>query len=525
MVGECLLSNNCPPKPPQPKRRRIEAQPTRPPSLQPISILESPPSTAPPDASNGYKRRKAGTEGLSAVLTQEMNSSIGIFNSAVEETSLLVGPWKGKDEFTYTELSTSAFCKTCSKESDREAYHKLQHECKILQQLRHEHIVALREVQEDDDSLTIIMQQVSGFSLRVHIERKGGRLPIVQAWHLFRQVCWAVAYMHRLHFYHQDLSLDNIWVEQPALIRLGGFGSTLDATADGLTQQERKIAAAIDVKTLGILLLTMFLGPANASEEVLQRGRYMRHPFWLEAGLHNDSELVCLLAEMLCPDSVQRITMDRVVIHPWVATRPYILSQRSPSTSISSTVPSTLPPSSFQTKRPDLPPHSSAILTSVDVDHFQTTPPLHSSFNFSSSTSFSSTTQQSRQSSEYPSFEPRLWSFPSSTSGATTNSPWPSHFSAAYGCGSGSSDGIGGELLSPPPYSYASTFLSFSFLAAPTRRPTSMSFTESLNIYAPLDQTSPVGGRVQSPSSSFPPMSSPRTGVIALHYQLNQQQL
>ena len=77
---------------------------------------------------------------------------------------------------------------------------------------------------------------------------------------LFLQIVKIIQDLHLLHYYHLDISLKNIFVNQQFHFKLGDFGSTkyfLNQNA------ESEIAEKDDIKSLGILLLDLIAGKQN----------------------------------------------------------------------------------------------------------------------------------------------------------------------------------------------------------------------------------------------------------------------
>ena len=107
----------------------------------------------------------------------------------------------------------------------------------ILMMVRHEHIVGVRDLFSAGESLGLVMDFVSGGSLRERL-RSAGTLAPAEAARLLAQVASALAEAHALGVVHRDVKPDNILlqaVDGRADARLTDFGIARVVDAAGLT--------------------------------------------------------------------------------------------------------------------------------------------------------------------------------------------------------------------------------------------------------------------------------------------------
>ncbi|RBY80895.1 hypothetical protein DQ238_07595 [Geodermatophilus sp. TF02-6] len=148
----------------------------------------------------------------------------------------------------------------------------------VLRQLRHDSVVAVRDVVAERGRLALIMDLVDGPDLRRYLQDHGGTLRPAQACSIAAQVAAGLAAVHAHGVLHLDLKPENILVEpsaEGAHARITDFGIAvvlLDAgqrgtalggtpgyTAPELTRGGRATTAS-DVFSLGVVLVEMLTG-------------------------------------------------------------------------------------------------------------------------------------------------------------------------------------------------------------------------------------------------------------------------
>ena len=85
-------------------------------------------------------------------------------------------------------------------------------EARIQARLDHPNIVRATDALESDGHLAIVVDFVEGVDLDQHLRSRGGRLPLVEAVAILRQVCAAVGCAHGHGIVHRDLKPGNVMV-------------------------------------------------------------------------------------------------------------------------------------------------------------------------------------------------------------------------------------------------------------------------------------------------------------------------
>ncbi|GIE29356.1 hypothetical protein Ait01nite_024010 [Actinoplanes italicus] len=148
----------------------------------------------------------------------------------------------------------------------------------ILMMVKHQNIVGVRDLFSVGESIGLVMDYVSGGSLRDRL-RGAGTLPAAEAAGLLAQVAAALAETHALSVVHRDVKPDNILLDgtgESTEIRLTDFGIARVLDAAGLTTPHAVIgtpyymapetisggdaAPPADVYALGVTLYELVCG-------------------------------------------------------------------------------------------------------------------------------------------------------------------------------------------------------------------------------------------------------------------------
>ncbi|SNY48954.1 serine/threonine-protein kinase [Paractinoplanes atraurantiacus] len=156
----------------------------------------------------------------------------------------------------------------------------------ILMMMRHENIVGVRDLFSVGGSLALVMDYVSGGSLRQYV-RAMGTLPPADAAELLAQVAAALTQAHELGVVHRDVKPDNILLQENAgrfEVRLTDFGIARVLDTAGLTTPQAIVGTphymapeaiqgeaspASDVYAVGVVLYELITGSTPYAGEPL----------------------------------------------------------------------------------------------------------------------------------------------------------------------------------------------------------------------------------------------------------------
>jgi eukaryotic-like serine/threonine-protein kinase len=118
---------------------------------------------------------------------------------------------------------------------DVEARERFNWEAEVHSRLRHQNIVAFKELAQSKGRSCIVMEYVNGDTLSDRI-RFGGPLPIRESLRILTSIVEAVAYLHGEGVIHRDLKSNNVKIDSSGIVKLLDFGIARSASAPKLTQ-------------------------------------------------------------------------------------------------------------------------------------------------------------------------------------------------------------------------------------------------------------------------------------------------
>lgn len=215
-----------------------------------------------------------------------------------------------------------------------EAEVRLRREYALMKVLRHPNLIKLLDVLENPQEIIIIMEYAAHGDLFEYIvTQSNNRLSEETAKSLFCQIALGVQYLHAQGFIHRDLKPENILLGEDgrAFIADLGFGTSWHPKKVSKTQcgslmyaspeivgSKEYVGPEVDVWSLGVLLYAMTTGrhPFHGNDEVVRKGilsgDFKMQPYFSE-------ELCDLLEGAMKVDRKERLSIDKIVNHPWLA--------------------------------------------------------------------------------------------------------------------------------------------------------------------------------------------------------------
>lgn len=228
--------------------------------------------------------------------------------------------------------------------SDEENLEALETEIKILRQLRHPHIVSLKEVVTSSQNTYIVMELLSGGELFQRIVDQGC-FSEKDAAALFAQIILSMDYLHSMNIVHRDVKPENILyvASKSNDIKLIDFGYAgvwaPDRPLTGLCGTPDYVAPEVltwydddehgtpygkgsDLWSLGVLLYVILSGCspfcADEEEQLLKQVAQAKYEFFENEWKGVSEEAKNLISCLLVVDPEKRMTMAQLFEHPWL---------------------------------------------------------------------------------------------------------------------------------------------------------------------------------------------------------------
>jgi serine/threonine protein kinase len=224
---------------------------------------------------------------------------------------------------------------------------RLMREVSLLKQMNHPFIAKLFFVTRREDNLAIVQEYMPHGTLLDFLSQNGP-LPEPKLKYYFIQILSVIDYLHNVRkVTHRDLKLENILLDAFNNIRVIDFGlgrPFLDPSEEFTTPcgsppylAPELVTTGIytreaDIWSLGIVLYTLATGrlPFYATDFNALCRQIVEKPIRYPANL--SEPLIDLLGKLLYRNAAERITIDKIKLHPWFPAEQYTTMLHTPET-------------------------------------------------------------------------------------------------------------------------------------------------------------------------------------------------
>ncbi len=159
---------------------------------------------------------------------------------------------------------------------DEEFIRRFNIESQAAASLSHQNIVQIYDVGEEDGVQYIVMEFLSGRTLKEYIKSKDGGLYWKEALDYSMQICRALEHAHQKHIIHRDIKPQNIMITTDGIIKVMDFGIARAANNNTTKMNSSAIGSAhylspeqarggytdqrSDIYSLGVVMYELFTG-------------------------------------------------------------------------------------------------------------------------------------------------------------------------------------------------------------------------------------------------------------------------
>ena len=210
---------------------------------------------------------------------------------------------------------------------------KMEVETSIMKALSHSnYVVKIFETYETQKHVCIVMEYICAGDLLSYI-RKRSKLTEAVAKYIFKQIILGLQYIHSKGVVHRDIKLDNILIDLDNKIKICDFGvskrirqgdimveqcGTPAYIAPEILKNKGYKGFGVDIWSAGVVLYAMLSGNVpfkannvNDLHNLIMTGKYPE-----VTGISNVAQH--LLENLLMVDPEKRITIKKILQHPWL---------------------------------------------------------------------------------------------------------------------------------------------------------------------------------------------------------------
>ena len=215
--------------------------------------------------------------------------------------------------------------------NDQKQKSKVMHEVGILLRLRHQSVVKLYETFETKRHMLLCMELCAGGDLLNYV-RKRKKLDEPRAKVIFKQIIEGLGYIHRKRILHRDIKLDNILLDGKGKVKIADFGVSKHVKPGDLMHEQSGTPAYIapeilkeegyqgfkaDIWSAGVVFYAMLFGtvPFKASNMKELHKMIIKGKYNLKEEISDEAKH--LMRSMLETDPTKRISISKILSHPW----------------------------------------------------------------------------------------------------------------------------------------------------------------------------------------------------------------
>jgi len=178
---------------------------------------------------------------------------------------------------------------------DPDQLERFRREARAVARLQHPHVVTVIDFGEDDGTPYIVLECISGETLKERIRRMG-RLPVAEAVAYAIEIGRALSAAHAERLVHRDVKPQNVLINTEGRAKVTDFGIARSLEAHSLTATGRvlgttdyvspeqalghEVTEQSDLYSLGVVLFEMLTGevPFNAESQVAVAMKHVKDP-------------------------------------------------------------------------------------------------------------------------------------------------------------------------------------------------------------------------------------------------------
>jgi serine/threonine kinase 33 len=233
-------------------------------------------------------------------------------------------------------------CKTISKDKvqGQRIMKLIDREVKILKDVRHQHIIELKEVLETTQRIYLILELCEGGELSKLLQEHGS-FTETETKVIMEQLARAISYLHKHGKVHRDLKLENILLSkredciENLCIKVTDFGLSIEKGGVGTDNMMddycgtpmymapeiidfKSYSEKCDIWAMGVIMFKLLNGADDQRLAELTKGPGLRDRLADSQWSHLTDEVKDCLVGMMRWDPAHRLTADEVLDHPWM---------------------------------------------------------------------------------------------------------------------------------------------------------------------------------------------------------------